>query len=232
MRFLIALLCCIVLVVPLAKPLKRHPVPFYIVALALVCLYWFGTSTNATGDLWSYFMPLMQRCALAFMLFTVVMFVGVLDEGSALRARLIPIRRQLSILGCIFALGHLAFYGVSYLPRLGSTFGGNLGSSLVLAGLLVLLMTILLVTSFQMVKRRMSAVHWKSVQRLAYPFYLLTYAHLVLLLAPSAFVGRNTAVISLVAYSLVVGAYVGLRLRRTMLRHRAQTATAQTAPSM
>ena len=79
MRFLIALACCIVLVVPLAKPLKRYPVPFYLAALALVGLYWFGTSANATGGLWPYFMPRMQRCALAFALFTVVMFVGVLD---------------------------------------------------------------------------------------------------------------------------------------------------------
>ena len=218
MRFLIALVCCIVLIGILAKPLKRHPAPFYIVALALVGLYWFGTTTNTAGGLWPYFMPLMQRCALAFVLFTIVMFVGVLDESSPLRARLMPIRRQLSILGCIFALGHLAFYGVSYAPRLGSAFSGNLGFSLALAALLVLLMAILLVTSFQVVKRRMSAARWKGVQRLAYPFYLLTY---VLLLAPSAFAGRETATVSLVAYSVAVGSYAVLRMRRALLHHRA-----------
>ena len=211
MRFLIALVCCIVLIGILAKPLKRHPVPFYIVALALVGLYWFGTTTNTAGGMWPYFMPLMQRCALAFVLFTIVMFV----------ARLMPIRRQLSILGCIFALGHLAFYGVSYVPRLGSALNGNLGFSLALAALLVLLMAILLVTSFQVVKRRMSAARWKGVQRLAYPFYLLTYVHLVLLLAPSAFAGRETATVSLVVYSVAVGAYVVLRMRRALLHHRA-----------
>ena len=221
MRFLIALACCIVLVVPLAKPLKRYPVPFYLAALALVGLYWFGTSANATGGLWPYFMPLMQRCALAFALFTVVMFVGVLDEGSSLRVRLMPIRRQLSILGCVFALGHLAFYGVSYVPRLGSAFAGNLGFSLALAGLLTALMAVLLVTSFQAVKRRMSAARWKGVQRLAYPFYLLTYVHLALLLGPSALAGRDTAAISLAVYSVAVGAYVVLRMRRALLRHHA-----------
>jgi ammonia channel protein AmtB len=88
MRFLIALVCCIVLIGILAKPLKRHPVPFYIVALALVGLYWFGTTTNTAGGMWPYFMPLMQRCALAFVLFTIVMFVGVLDVvlGFAVKA--------------------------------------------------------------------------------------------------------------------------------------------------
>ena len=88
MRFLIALVCCIVLIGILAKPLKRHPAPFYIVALALVGLYWFGTTTNTAGGMWPYFMPLMQRCALAFVLFTIVMFVGVLDVvlGFAVKA--------------------------------------------------------------------------------------------------------------------------------------------------
>lgn len=230
MRFLIALACCIVLVVPLAKPLKRCPVPFYLAALALVGLYWFGTSANATGGLWPYFMPLMQRCALAFALFTVVMFVGVLDEGSPLRARLMPIRRQLSILGCIFALGHLAFYGVSYVPRLGSAFAGNLGFSLALAGLLTALMAILLTTSFQAVKRRMSATFWKGVQRLAYPFYLLTYVHLAPLLAPSAFAGRDTASISLAVYSVTIGVYIVLRARRALLRrHASSTCAAMSA---
>ena len=224
MRFLIALVCCIVLIGILAKPLKRHPAPFYIVALALVGLYWFGTTTNTAGGMWPYFMPLMQRCALAFVLFTIVMFVGVLDESSPLRARLMPIRRQLSILGCIFALGHLAFYGVSYVPRLGSAFSGNLGFSLALAALLVLLMAILLVTSFQVVKRRMSAARWKGVQRLAYPFYLLTYVHLLLMLAPSALHGGVAATTSVAVYSTVFAAYVVLRLVRAAKERRIREA--------
>ena len=232
MRFLIALVCCVALIVLLAKPLKRYPVAFYIAALALVGLYWFGSTTNAAGGLWPYFMPLMQRCSLAFILFTIVMFVGVLEEGSPLRARLMPIRRQLSILGCIFALGHVAFYGVSYVPRLGSAFASNLGFSLALATLITALMTILLVTSFQVVKHRMSASRWKGVQRLAYPFYLLTYVHLALLLGPSALAGRDTALISIAVYSAVVGFYVVLRVRRAALRHRTQATAPQTAPSM
>lgn len=229
MRFLLAVVVCFALVVLLAKPLKRFPVPFYCAALGFVALYWFGVSTNVTGVWWTWFMPLMQRCALAFLLFTIVMFVGVLGDSSPLRARLMPIRRQLSILGCIFALGHLAFYGVSYVPRLGSAFAGNLGFSLELAAVLVALMAVLLVTSFQVVKRRMNAARWKGVQRLAYPFYLLTYVHLVLLLAPSAFAGRDTAIVSLVVYTVVVATYVVLRVRRALLRQQAARPSAALA---
>lgn len=226
MRFAISIGIVAFLAFACAKPLKRFPVPFYCAALGLVALYWFGVSANVTGVWWTWF---MQRCALAFLLFTIVMFVGVLGDSSPLRARLMPIRRQLSILGCIFALGHLAFYGVSYVPRLDSAFAGNLGFSLALAAVLVVLMTVLLVTSFQVVKRRMNAARWKGVQRLAYPFYLLTYVHLVLLLAPSAFAGRDTAIVSLVVYTVVVATYVVLRVRRALLRQQAARPSAALA---
>ena len=60
-------------------------VPFYIVALALVGLTL--VVRNDPGTLqagWPYFMPLMQRCArLRSVLFTIVMFVGVLGRELA-----------------------------------------------------------------------------------------------------------------------------------------------------
>jgi methionine sulfoxide reductase heme-binding subunit len=90
-------------------------------------------------------------------------------------------------------------------------------------------MDVLLVTSFQVVKRRMNAARWKGVQRLAYPFYLLTYVHLVLLLAPSAFAGRDTAIVSLVVYTVVVATYAVLRVRRALLRQQAARPSAALA---
>lgn len=218
MRFLIASCFAVVLIVVLAKPLKRHPAPFYCAALGLVALYLFGLTAHVSGGWWPYFMPLMQRCSVAFLLFSVVMFAGVLDDSSRVRARLMPIRRQLSILGCIFALGHIDLYASSYLPRTSSAFSGNLAFSLALAALLVALMIVLAVTSFQVVKHRMSAATWKGIQRLAYPFYLLTYVHLALLLLPSALAGKDTALVSLTVYTVVVLAYVVLRTRRAWCR--------------
>lgn len=82
MRFIVALVVSFALVWACAKPLKKHPVPFYVCAVALVALYFWGVSAGVRGEAWSYFQPLMQRCALAFLLFTVVMFVGVLGEGN------------------------------------------------------------------------------------------------------------------------------------------------------
>lgn len=227
MRFIVALVLSLALIWACAKPLKKHPVPFYVGAIALVSLYVWGTSVSIRGEAWSMLQPLMQRCALAFLLFSIVMFVGVFGEKSALRVRLTPIRRQLSILGCIFAAGHIVFYGSSYVPRLSSAFSGNLAFSLGLAALITALMVVLCVTSFQIVKHGMSATVWKRVQRLAYPFYLLMYVHLALLLMPSALAGNQVAVISIAVYSVIVGAYTVLRVARALGDRAGNTVTAR-----
>lgn len=226
MRFLLALVVSFILVVACAKPLRKHPIPFYVGAIVLVVLYVWGMQTGVRGDIWSVFQPLMQRCALAFMLFSVVMFVGVLGDKNPLRTRLMPIRRQLSILACIFAVGHITFYASSYVPRLSNAFSGNLAFSLGLAALITALMAVLWVTSAQAVKHSLKAATWKAIQRLAYPFYLLTYVHLALLLMPSAMVGNQVAVISIVVYSVVVGAYVVLRVGRALANRAANAAPA------
>ncbi|WP_302964275.1 ferric reductase-like transmembrane domain-containing protein [uncultured Adlercreutzia sp.] len=227
MRFVVAVALSFALVWLCAKPLKRYPVPFYLGAVALVGLYLWGTGANVRGEAWSYFQPLMQRCALAFLLFSVVMFVGVLGERNPLRVHLMPIRRQLSILACIFACGHIAFYAASYVPRLTGAFTGNLAFSLGLAALITALMAVLWVTSAQRVKHAMKAASWKRVQRLAYPFYVLTYVHLALLLMPSALAGNQVAVVSIAVYSVVMGAYVVLRVAKALADQRAETAAAE-----
>ena len=137
-----------------------------------------------------------------------------------------PIRRQLSILACIFAVGHIAFYAASYVPRLTSAFTGNLAFSLGLAALITALMAVLWVTSFSVVKHAMKAASWKRVQRLAYPFYVLTYVHLALLLMPSALAGNDVAVLSIAVYSIVMGAYVVLRLRKALADRRTEATVA------
>lgn len=225
MRFIVALVLSFALIWACAKPLKKYPVPFYIGAIAMIGLYFWGTTVGIRGDAWSLFQPLMQRCALAFLLFSIVMFVGVLGEKNPLRTHLMPIRRQLSILACIFAVGHIVFYGASYIPRISSAFTGNLAFSLGLAALITALMTVLCITSFQIVKHGMSAAAWKRVQRLAYPFYVLIYVHLALLLMPSAAVGNQVAVVSIVVYSLIVGAYVVLRIAKALADRKAMPAT-------
>ena len=159
------------------------------------------------------------------------MFVGVLKEGSPAKTKLSAIRRQLSIAGCILALCHIAYYVYTYFFQVIQATGGvptmNLVVSFVISGVLLVLFVMLLVTSFNAVKRHMHAKTWKNVQRWAYVFFGLMYVHLAVILMPPALSGKETAMISMAVYTVVFAAYAILRIRRAltdMQKHQAQSA--------
>ncbi len=226
MRFLVAAIVAVLLLTIFYRPLKRFPLVFYTAALILDGLYAYAATQLLTGVFWTNFIHLMQRSTLAFILFSSVMFIGVLDEGSGLRTRLLPIRRQLSILACLLAFCHIIYYIVSYLPRLTGVFRPNVLISIGLALCLAAVMVALFITSFTRIKARMSASGWKRIQKLSYPFYLVIYVHLALFLLPAASIGKDTAIVSFVIYTVVVLAYVVLRIRKKILDDKLQRAQA------
>ena len=79
------------------------------------------------------------------------------------------------------------------------------------------LLVVLGATSFNNVKVRMSSQTWSRVQKWSYAFFGLTYVHVLAMLLPSALSGGMTAVQSVVAYTVVFGAYAVLRIVRAML---------------
>jgi DMSO/TMAO reductase YedYZ heme-binding membrane subunit len=87
----------------------------------------------------------------------------------------------------------------------------NLFISLSISLILTVVLVLLAVTSFVVVRKALNPETWKKIQWLAYPFFGLIYLHLVLVLAPSALIGRSSAVISLVVYTLLFGSYFVLR---------------------
>ncbi|MDR1088346.1 MAG: ferric reductase-like transmembrane domain-containing protein [Coriobacteriales bacterium] len=224
MSFLITLVCTGLVAGLLNKPIKRFPMLFYALALALTAFYLYAFLYGASVFFWRYVLLPFQRCTIALALFTLVMFVGVLSDTSRLRALFYPLRRELSILGSIFACGHIVAYMTVFLPKV---FGGlgqlnpNLTFSLAVSCLLVILLALLTVTSFVAIRKRMSPQSWKRVQLLAYPFFLLIYVHLIVVLLPSALSGAETIAINLVVYTLLFVLYTVLRLRKA-LSHRRQ----------
>lgn len=197
-----------------APALKKHPVPFYIAFAIIGAVYVSGVLSASVPAAELALMPFLRRASLAFGLFTVVMFVGVLPEESAIRARLTPVRGKLSLLGTILIAVHILGYASTYLASI--TAGAT--SSWILFGLIAaivvgVLLAILAVTSITSVHKSMDANLWKKVQKLAYPFYLGMYIHLAAMLVPSSMLGGNSA-INLVVYTVVVVAYVVLRLWR------------------
>lgn len=84
--------------------------------------------------------------------------------------------------------------------------------SFVMALVLFALVAVLGVASLGFVKRHMSGRTWKRVQRLAYPFFVFVWLHLVFMLAPAATGGQ--AVLSVALYMALFASYVALRLFR------------------
>lgn len=213
MTFAIVLVCTFAACVLLRKPIKRFPMLFYGLAVVVCVIFFAHEVLSMPRSVWLVFLTLIQKCTLPLALFVVVMYIGVLPSHSKLFQWLKPVRAELSIIACILALGHMIIYLGSYLPRImaGGPFSFNIMGSFVLALVLFVLLLILGITSFQMVKVRMRAETWKSVQKMAYLFFFLVYGHVLLMLLPSALNGGIASVVSVGVYSLVFGAYAVLR---------------------
>lgn len=221
MEFLIVLIAAALACTLLRNPIKRWPWAFYALTVALVVLFVCGAYLPLPRPLWSLLLVLVQKCMLPLALFVVVMYIGVLARDSKARTWLRPIRAELSIAAWILSLGHMTMYLATYAPRLGAgRVDGNVLVSLALALVLLALLLVLGVTSFNMVKKRMKADTWKRVQRLAYPFFGLVYVHLLLMLLPSAVQGGAAAQASVIAYTAVFGLYAVLRVTRALLDRR------------
>ncbi|ACV22808.1 putative sulfite oxidase subunit YedZ [Slackia heliotrinireducens] len=223
MSFAIVLAVTVACVFVLRNAIMKCPAAFYALSVAAVAALLAGVNGMLPVATLRPLVLVVQRCMVALALFVVVMFIGVLPRGSKPDLWLRPIRAELSIIACILALGHMFQY---LLPYARSAFGGALPTStmvsFVVACVLFVLLTVLGVTSFRTVKRRMSGRVWKNVQRFAYLFYGLIYLHLMFMLAPAAMRGGHQALASVVVYSVVFAAYTILRVMRYLLDKRAR----------
>ncbi len=183
--------------------------------------------------------PYVVRCLVGFSLFTIVMFIGALGDSNRVRHMLMPIRGELSVIACILTFGHVINYLNSYIADILEGFFGmsvSMVASLLISAVLIVLLVPLAVTSLESVKSRMNTASWKKLQKAAYAFYVLTYFHILLMLAPTVTSSGQRAVVSLVVYTAVVAVYVIMRLRKVVLdRQRVQTresaaCTAATSP--
>ena len=234
MTFIIALTLAIVLTVTLKKPIKKYPVLFYLMAIAIDVLFIAISHASFSQFVSSALFVFLQKCTLSLALFTIVMYIGVFAQGSKTKSYLLPIRAELSIIAWVLSLGHMVIYLMSYWPqlsngveRMNDVVLGSLAVALVLFALLL----VLGVTSFAFVKRRMKPRTWKHVQMLAYPFFILVYAHLLLMLLPAALKGGATAQVSVAVYSVVFVGYMVLRLYRAAKdRHQPKTAEGRKQP--
>ena len=223
MRLLITLVVVAVLSWALARPLCSHSMLFDLAAVALAGAGAYLTIAPPAVLPRREVAFVVQKGYVAFALFAVVMMMGVLDKRSAVRRRLQPVRAQLSLLGTILIAGHIGFYAVVYLEILGSVGASNpfAVAGFTSAVALVVLLVPLAVTSIDVVRRRLGAMPWKRLQRLAYPFFALILVHAGCYLAKPVLGGSADASLNLAVYALLLATYGVLRVRRALADRRA-----------
>ena len=207
------------------RPIKACPMAFYALAIALDVAFVVGSFMKLPAAVYDVLFLLMHKCTLATALFAVVMYIGVFARDSRVATYLRPIRAELSIMAWLLSLGHMAIYMSSYVTSLSSGLPQtNVAVALAVAIALFVLLVVLGVTSFNMVKKRMTKEAWKRVQLLAYPFWALVYVHLLLMLLPSAVRGGAPAQLAVAVYSVVFLGYAVLRVRRALVDKRSVSA--------
>ena len=202
------------------KPIKRFAIIFYVLALAVSILYLASFYNWITVNLHPLYSLIMQKGILGMAFMVIVMFIGVFREESRVRKYLMPIRGELSIIGSLLLIVHIVRRLTNYITIV---FYGAAASTHIVAAFWIsltifILLLLLAVTSFNVIRKLMDARFWKRLQTLAYPFFILVYAHIMLFLFPAALAGGSTAKESVIVYTVVFVAYGVLRIWAQLIK--------------
>lgn len=219
MSLIFSLLITISFALLFNKLLRKNPIVFYAVALLISAAGIYFTWNPSSLEIVRTVAYAVQKGHLGFSLFALVMFIGVLNQESKIRRMLTPIRAHLSIMGSIFIVGHFIPYLRSYLGMLETLLSLRVTIlfSIVIAMILLVLLMLLTITSFDAVKRRVDARNWKSIQKLAYFFFVFVFMHLIGYLIIPALSGSPSALINCAVYGVILVLYIILRVRRSLL---------------
>ena len=213
MTLIIGLLFTIIFYSLTAQSIKKHPVAFYVGMYAwtglVVCYYNMGYD--------NYFMKIFSRGIFATATFMIVMFVGTVTKHNDFSKKLMSIRGEMSIIGSLLVISHNIIFGIHYFPVLftnpSSMPQRELIASIITIFLLLMLIP-LFVTSFKSVRRKMNAKNWKKLQRMAYPFFIGIYVHVMVLYSND----WKAHLSGVIIYTLIFVSYVILRLRKSFYK--------------
>lgn len=149
------------------------------------------------ATVWSDF-PLLKPfyqgfVGLAFLY--VVMIIGALNLKSTLRKKLNGVRKEYSIYGFISLTPHALKFLWAWIQGTETFEWWGVLSFVVMIPLFI--------TSFYLIRKKMTPKGWKQLQQFAYLAYGLLFVHLIL---------RYTETINLVIYIVMMVSYIGLKL--------------------
>ena len=206
-----------------ADAIKKHPGAFYLgiyVWCGAVVMY-FNLGYDQKFPEWFnvYFMNMFSRGIFTTATFMVVMYLGVITKHNKLSRKLMSVRGEISIIGSLLTLSHNAVFGVKYFPMLFTNPKAMPTRELIASSITLCLLAMLIplfITSFKVVRRKMSGKTWKKIQRMAYPFFIGIYVHIMVLYSADV----KSHITGIVVYTLIYGSYVVLRLRKAALKSR------------
>lgn len=201
--------------------IKKYPVIFYlgIYAWTGFVVYYYNMGFDRNFPTWfnEYFMKIFSRGIFATASFMIVMFLGTIKKHNDFSKKLMAIRGEMSIMASLLVFSHNIIFGLRYFPILftnpSSMPQRQLIASIITIFLLLMLIP-LFVTSFKTVRRKMKAKSWKNLQKMAYPFFIGIYIHVMVLYSAN----WNENMVGVVIYTLIYLAYIILRLRKRNIK--------------
>lgn len=223
MKLIIALIASIIFYGVFSEKIKKKPVLFYVGTFLLnafvISYYLLGWNKFVPPWVTTNIMDLFQRGAFSTATFIIVMFLGAVIKHNNFTLKYMKIRGELSIIGCLLALEHNIIYGVVYISALifhPESISGAYLVSLIITIILLLIMLPLFITSFRCIRNKMKPKSWKKLQRMAYPFYYLIYAHVMVLFLANP----QKHILDIVVYTSIYLIYTVVRLRKHIRNRR------------
>ena len=204
-----------------ANLIKKYPGIFYLGIYVWTCfvVYYYNMGYDRNLPSWfnEYFMKIFSRGIFATATFMIVMFLGTITKYNDFSKKLMAIRGEISIMASLLVFSHNIIFGLRYFPTLftnpSSMPKRELIASIITIFLLLMLIP-LFVTSFKSVRKKMKARSWKNLQKMAYPFFIGIYIHVMVLY--SANVKDN--MLGIIVYTIIYASYVVLRLRKRNIK--------------
>lgn len=201
--------------------IKKYPVIFYlgIYAWTGFVVYYYNMGFDRNFPTWfnEYFMKIFSRGIFATASFMIVMFLGTITKHNDFSKKLMAIRGEMSIMASLLVFSHNIIFGLRYFPILFTNPSAmpqrQLIASIITIFLLLMLIP-LFVTSFKTIRRKMKAKSWKNLQKMAYPFFIGIYVHVMVLYSSN----WKENMLGVVIYTLIYLAYIILRLRKRNIK--------------
>ena len=201
--------------------IKKYPVIFYLGVYAWTgfVVYYYNMGFDRNFPTWfnEYFMKIFSRGIFATASFMIVMFLGTITKHNDFSKKLMAIRGEMSIMASLLVFSHNIIFGLRYFPILftnpSSMPQRQLIASIITIFLLLMLIP-LFVTSFKTIRRKMKAKRWKNLQKMAYPFFIGIYVHVMVLYSSN----WKENMVGVVIYTLIYLAYIILRLRKRNIK--------------